>query len=356
MKQKINPGQSAYSDIFSSDRLDLFRSTVQKSHKITIVTHYDADGDAIGSSLALFHYLNRTGSFSIQVLTPNDYPTFLHWLPAHTEVKIYDNNPDEIEEFVSQCDLIIYVDFNTLSRVKKMQGVFENISANQILIDHHPNPDAPCLLRFSDTRPSSTSELIYYLIESLGDKNLLNKEIAECLFTGIMTDTGCFSFNSSRPETWQAVAELLRRHIDKDAIFSQVYENYSDSRMRLMGYCLNEKMKVISEYNTAFISLSLDELRKFHFEPGDTEGFVNLPFSVNGIKVTALFIERDDHIKISLRSKGNIAINRIAQKHFNGGGHKNAAGGESMLNMEETISKFTSLLKVYEKELLQTNE
>jgi phosphoesterase RecJ-like protein len=237
-----------------------------------------------------------------------------------------------------------------------MQPLFENYTASQILIDHHPNPNIPCLLTFSDTRSSSTSELIYYLIEALGDISLMNKEIAECLFTGIMTDTGCFSFNSSRPETWQAVAELLRLNIDKDTIFSQVYENYSDSRMRLMGFCLNEKMKVIPEYNTAYISLTLDELRKFHFEPGDTEGFVNLPFSVNGIKVTALFIERDDHIKISLRSKGNIAINHIAQKYFNGGGHKNAAGGESILNMNDTISKFTSLLAVYEKELRQTNE
>jgi phosphoesterase RecJ-like protein len=170
-----------------------------------------------------------------------------------------------------------------------------------------------------------------------------------------MTDTGCFSFNSSRPETWNAVAELLRLGIDKDSIFSEVYENYSDGRMRLMGYCLNEKMKVIEEYNTAYISLTLEELRQFHFEPGDTEGFVNLPFSVNGVKVTALFIERDDHIKISLRSKGNIAINLIAQKYFDGGGHKNAAGGESKLNMTDTISKFTSLLPLYDKELRQTN-
>jgi phosphoesterase RecJ-like protein len=356
MKQIMNPGQGAYSDIFPIDQLDIFRGTVQKSHNITIVTHYDADGDAIGSSLALFHYLKKVGNFNIQVITPNDYPTFLHWLPAHTEVQIYDKNPEETENFVRQSDLVLYLDFNTLSRLKKMQGVFENISATQILIDHHPNPSIPCLLKFSDTRPSSTSEIIYFLIEALGDKVLVNKEIAECLFTGIMTDTGCFSFNSSRPETWQAVAELLRLHIDKDSIFSQVYENYSDSRMRLMGYCLNEKMKVIPEYNTAFISLSLEELRKFHFEPGDTEGFVNLPFSVNGIKVTALFIERDDHIKISLRSKGNIAINHIAQKHFKGGGHKNAAGGESTLNMADTISKFTSLLSVYEKELRQTND
>jgi len=354
MKQTMNPGQGIYSDIFPADRLDIFRSIIQKSHKITIVTHYDADGDAIGSSLALFHYLNKVGNFNIQVLTPNDYPTFLHWLPSHTEVKSYDKNPDEVETFVKQSDLVVYVDFNTLSRLKRLQGVFETITATQILIDHHPNPDIPCHLCFSNTRPSSTSEIIYYLIEALNDKTLLNKEIAECLFTGIMTDTGCFSFNSSLPETWQAVAELLRHQIDKDSIFSQVYENYSDSRMRLMGFCLNEKMKVIPEFNTAFISLSLEELRKFHFEPGDTEGFVNLTFSVNGIRVTALFIERDDHIKISLRSKGNIAINQIAKDHFNGGGHRNAAGGESILNMEDTISKFTSLLKVYEKELRQT--
>lgn len=356
MKLRMNPDLGTYNNIFQTDLLNVFRNTVQNSSIISIVTHYDPDGDAIGSSLALYHYLKKTGNFNIRVFTPNDYPTFLYWLPSHADVQVYDKNPNEIEEYIRQSDLVFYVDFNTLSRVKKMQKIFESTSARQILIDHHPNPGIPSLLRFSDTRPSSTSEIIYYLIEALGNKSLLDKEIAECLFTGIMTDTGCFSFNSSQPETWNAVAELLRLHIDKDSIFSQVYENYSDSRMRLMGYCLNEKMKVIPEYNTAFISLSLEELRKFHFEPGDTEGFVNLPFSVNGIKVTALFIERDDHIKISLRSKGNIAINQIAQDHFNGGGHKNAAGGESMLSMPDTVSKFTSLLKVYEKELRQTND
>jgi phosphoesterase RecJ-like protein len=356
MKHMTNPSQDAYSDIFPDNLLDIFRGTVKKSKQISIITHYDADGDAIGSSLALYHYFKETGKSNIQIITPNDYPTFLYWLPSQPAVQIFEKNPVETEKFIKQSDLILYVDFNTLSRLKKMQTVFSNISSNQIMIDHHPNPDIPCLLRFSDTGPSSTSELIYYMIEKLGDKKRMNKNIADCLFTGIMTDTGCFSFNSSRPETWLAVAELLKLQIDKDAIFSRVYENYSDSRMRLMGFCLNEKMKVIPEYNTAYISLSLDELRRFHFEPGDTEGFVNLPFSVNGIKVTALFIERDDHIKISLRSKGNIAINQIAQKHFNGGGHKNAAGGESTLSMADTISKFNSLLPVYEKELRQAND
>jgi bifunctional oligoribonuclease and PAP phosphatase NrnA len=356
MKQIMNPGQGAYSDLFPIDQLEIFRGTVLKSSKITIVTHFDPDGDAIGSSLALYHYLNKLGNFTIQVITPNVYPNFLHWMPAQAEVMIYENNPLAAEKFVSQSDLIFYVDFNTLSRLKKLQSVFMTTSATQILIDHHPNPNIPCLLRFSDTRPSSTSEIIYYFIQALGDLSYMNKEIAECLFTGIMTDTGCFSFNSSQPETWQVIAGLLRLNIDKDAIFSKVYENYSDSRMRLMGYCLNEKMNVLPDYNTAYISLSTEELNKFQFEPGDTEGFVNLPFSMTGIKVTALFMERDDHIKISLRSKGNIAINMIAEKHFHGGGHKNAAGGESKLNMADTISKFISLLAMYKTELLQTND
>ena len=352
----MNPLQEAYSDIFPKDQLDIFKGVLQKSKQITIVTHYDADGDAIGSSLGLYLYLNKLGKFRIQVVTPNDYPAFLHWMPSQSEVQVYTKNPAEIEKFVNESDLIFYVDFNILTRLKKMKAVFENLSCNQIMIDHHPNPGIPCLLRFSDTRPSSTSELIFYLIAASGNLSLLSKDAADCLYTGIMTDTGCFSFNSSRPETWYAVAEMLRLQINKDEIFRRVYENYTDSRMRLMGFCLNEKMKVIPEYNTAYISLTLAELRRFNFEPGDTEGFVNLPFSVNGIKVSALFIEREDHIKISLRSKGNIAINQIAQEHFNGGGHKNAAGGESILSMSDTLSKFNSLLKLYEKELRQPNE
>ncbi len=352
----MNPFQDAYSDIFLKDQLDIFLGALKKSKQITIVTHYDADGDAIGSSLGLYHFLNNFGKYKIQVVTPNDYPVFLHWMPGQALVQTFESKAAEINQFVKESDLIFYVDFNTLPRLKKMQVIFENLHCNQVMIDHHPLPGIPCLIRFSDTRPSSTAEMIFFLIAALGKLELMSKDAAECLFTGIMTDTGCFSFNSSRPETWHAVAEMLRLQIDKDAIFSKVYENYSDSRMRLMGFCLNEKMKVIPEYNTAYISLTMDELRRFHFEPGDTEGFVNLPFSVNGIKVTALFVEREDHIKISLRSKGNIAINQIAQKHFNGGGHKNAAGGESTLSMTETLSKFNSLLKVYEKELHQRDE
>ncbi len=340
--------EKAYSSVFPETSVKTLRQIIAKSRKAGIVTHYDADGDAIGSSLALYHYLKAKEIPEIRVFTPNPYPAFLHWLPGHEAVFLYEDDKDLAGRYLSACDLLVFVDFNTLPRLKKMMTVFDNHPAFKVLIDHHPDPDIKANLIFSDTRPSSTSEIIYYLISNLGDENLIDKPTAENLFTGIMTDTGCFSFNSSQPATWHAVGRMLLCGIDKDRIFSQVYENYSDSRMRLMGYCLNEKLKIIPEYHTAYISLTLQELEQFNFVPGDSEGFVNLPFSIAGIQFTAFFIEKNDHIKISLRSKGKIPVNLIAREHFKGGGHQNAAGGESELPMTATLEKFISLLPQYE--------
>ena len=347
----MNVPELAYASVFPGSSVQSFAELAGKSRQAAIITHYDADGDAIGSSLALYHYLKYKGVKAARVFTPNPYPAFLHWLPGHDDLQLYEDSQMQVREFIAGADLVCYVDFNTLRRLKSMQELFPAKNAKSILIDHHPGPDIICDLSFSDTKPSSTAELLFYLICAAGDARLVDLKIASNLFTGIMTDTGCFSFNSSQPATWQAVAYLLSLPVDKDGIFSRIYENYTENRMRLMGYCLNEKMKIVPEYKTAYISLKQEELEQFGFLPGDSEGFVNLPFSIGGIRITALFMERKDHIKISFRSKGNIGINRIAREHFSGGGHQNAAGGESLLGMEETISKFISLLTMYEKEL-----
>lgn len=219
------------------------------------------------------------------------------------------------------------------------------------MIDHHPDPTHFAEITISDTLYSSTAEMIFHVIESLGDEHLMNKEIAECIYCGIMTDTGSFNYNSSNPYTYSVVSKLIGLGINKDKIYWNVYDNFSVDRMRLLGYCLYQKMQVFPEYRSAFISLTKKDIQEFKFSPGDTEGFVNYPLSIKGIRFTGIFIEHDKHIKISFRSKGNFAVNKFAEDHFNGGGHINASGGYSYLSFEETLNKFKELLPQYKTEL-----
>jgi phosphoesterase RecJ-like protein len=220
-----------------------------------------------------------------------------------------------------------------------------------IMVDHHPDPADLAEYSILDTKASSTAELVYRLICDLGGQDLVERAIAECLFVGIMTDTGCFSYNSSNPETYRIIAELLKKDIDKDRIYSLVYDNYSTDRMRLLGYSLKDKMVVLPELRTAYISLKKEDLRTYSHKTGDTEGFVNYPFTIRDIRISALFLEREDHIKISFRSKGNFRINKFAQKYFNGGGHMNAAGGEYFGSMEDTLSRFEKRIANYADEI-----
>jgi bifunctional oligoribonuclease and PAP phosphatase NrnA len=219
--------------------------------------------------------------------------------------------------------------------------------AFRILIDHHPNPSDFADIIISDTLASSTAELVLRFIELAGEPGLIDNVIATCLYAGIMSDTGSFNYNSSQPETYRVLAELLKRGIDKDFIYSMVYDNYSENRMRLLGYCLLEKMVVLPEHKTAYISLSLKEKKQYNYLRGDAEGFVNYPLSIRGIVFVAFFMENDDHVKLSFRSKGGFDTNKFAQENFDGGGHINASGGESKLSLPEAINKFVSLLPHY---------
>jgi phosphoesterase RecJ-like protein len=232
-----------------------------------------------------------------------------------------------------------------------MKDILAASDAKRIMIDHHPAPRLAVDFIFSRPEASSTSELVYEFISLLGQLERLTPLIAQCIYTGIMTDTGCFSYSSSNPRTFEIVAHLLKFSIPKDKIYSKVYDSFSESRMRLLGFCLSEKMKVFPEYHTAFISLSLEEQEKYNFSIGDSEGFVNYPLSIKDIKFTALFTERKDKVKISFRSRGSFAANAFAEKNFSGGGHLNAAGGESTLTLNETIEKFLNILPEYAPEL-----
>lgn len=321
-----------------------------KSPKIVITTHQNPDGDAIGSMLGLFHFLKKM-EHEVLPIVPNEYPEFLQWLPGHIEILDYSKNKESATRAVSQADLIFMVDYNNLKRSDSMKDVILGSKARKFIIDHHPFPSRDVDFTISKTEVSSTAELIYEVIESLDGLKHVDQTIATCLYTGIMTDTGCFSYNSSRTRTFEIVAKLLDYDIKKDEIYSNVYDNFSFQRMRLLGYCLNEKMQVFPEYKTALISISREEQKRYNFVTGDSEGFVNYPLSIKGVRFSAFFIEKKDRIKISFRSRGSFPVNAFSEKHFMGGGHLNASGGESTLTLDETVKKFIELLPQYTQEL-----
>lgn len=330
----------------TENKAQKLKKIIDNADNIAVITHKNPDGDAIGSALALQLFLKNRKK-NVQVIVPGDYPLFLKWLPGTKDVVIFEHEETQARKAVLGADLIFALDFNMTERIEDMDKVYKEANGIKFLIDHHPNPDNIAEHIFSDISVSSTAELLYWFLNQVFQHPELDKDIAVCLFTGIMTDTGCFNFNASLPGTYRAVAELLSFGIDKDEIFDLVYNNFSEHRMRLLGYCLDKKMQVFQSHAAACISITREELKKYHFVRGDEEGMVNYPLSVKGVSLAAIFIEKEDHIKISFRSKGNVPANRIARDHFNGGGHKNAAGGKYYAPLSDTIKKFISILPVY---------
>ncbi|MBK9283149.1 MAG: bifunctional oligoribonuclease/PAP phosphatase NrnA [Sphingobacteriaceae bacterium] len=328
------------------DSFGKFKQVIQKSEVIGIVTHWSPDGDAIGSSLALFHYLNKIGK-KVHVIVPNSYPDFLKWLPGNNKVIVFQDNEVKATKLLKQCKLIFTLDFNTLGRLENLGKILSTLKIPMALIDHHQQPDTYAQYYFHDVKACSTCELIYDLIVGLKGKKLIDKKIAACLYTGLMTDTGSFRYSSVNSNTHLIVSELLKTGIQPNLIHSEVYDTYSEGRMKLVGFAISEKMKVIEGLPIAYISLTEQELNKFGYKKGDTEGLVNYPFSIKGIKVCAFFNEskQDGYIKISFRSKGKIDVNKFARKYFNGGGHINAAGGKSLKSLNDTVSEFVQLVK-----------
>lgn len=335
------------------DSFAKFKALINKSKNIVIVTHYNPDGDAMGSSLALYNYLVKVKK-NVTVITPNDYPEFLHWLPNNKKVIDYNAQTKKATNIIAKSDLIFTLDFNNYSRLEGLGDVLAESTAKKIIVDHHQQPDNYATLYYHDVKAGSTCELIYELICGLGGKKLIDKHIAECIYTGIMTDTGSFRFDSVTSNTHKILADLLATGINPSHIHSAIYDTYSESRVKLLGYCLTEKMVVLKDLQTAYISVTEKELQKFNFQKGDTEGIVNYPFSIKGIRFCAFFSEGEGKVKISFRSKGKFDVNQFARKHFNGGGHINAAGGRgNSNNLEETIKEFVSLLQDYKKDLLK---
>jgi len=326
-----------------------------KPRTIAILSHVNPDGDTLGSSLGMLGVFNKLGH-RCHIISPNDYPEFLKWMPGTEFITILKHSHSEALKILSSAEMIFAVDFNEIKRFRDLKDTFELSSAFKVLIDHHPGPVMKVNSLLSDPTASSTAELVYRLLVETGYRHLIDKDIATCLFTGIMTDTGCFSYNSSNRKTWETVAELLDFGIDKDEIYSFTYDNYSEHRMRLLGFSLNDRMEVFQEFRTGFIALSKEDMDRYHFEVGDSEGFVNYPLSIKGIQFSALFLEKEDHVKISFRSKGSFPVNEFARDNFHGGGHKNASGGEDFTSLSDSLKHFKELLPLYKDKLCMNEE
>jgi len=324
-----------------------------QNQKITIIPHENPDGDAIGSAIGLADVLSGFGH-QVVIVSPTDYPDFLKWFSAKVEIIVYSAEKEVAKSKIAESEVLICVDFNEAKRAGVLEKKILNFSGPKILIDHHPYPSGFCDFTISETTYSSTAELVYDVVLSIGLVEKLSKTGAQALYTGILTDTGSFSHNTSNPNTFKVVSELMKFGIEIDKIQSEVYHNFSADRMKLLGYCLNQKMIVYPELRAAMISISKKELEQYNFKTGDTEGFVNFPLSIANVVFSAIFIEKEDIVKASFRSKGNFHVNHFSRDHFNGGGHRNAAGGETKLTLDEAILKFTQLLPNYKHQLLDT--
>ncbi|WP_233897093.1 DHH family phosphoesterase [Tenacibaculum piscium] len=318
---------------------------------IVIIGHRNPDGDAVGSTLGLKHYLDKKGH-TAQVVMPNEYPDFLHWIPGSETVYRFDRQNKQSVRALEKSNIVFLLDFNALHRVGgDMQNTLEKYKNEFALIDHHQQPD-DFKYMYSDVSMSSTCQMVYNFIEMMGDVALIDENIATCLYTGIMTDTGSFRFRSTTSKTHRIIADLIDKGAQNDKIHSNVHDSNSYNRLLLLGQALSN-MKLLPEYKTAFITLSEEEKKKFNYEKGDTEGVVNYALSLKGIVFAAIFIEDKEQgiVKMSLRSKGNFSVNQFARNHFDGGGHDNAAGGKSDVSLEDTIATFTALLPEYQKVL-----
>jgi bifunctional oligoribonuclease and PAP phosphatase NrnA len=332
--------------------LPAFKEFMDQPRKVVIVTHVKPDADALGSSLGLAGYLKKKGH-AVKVITPSDYPDFLTWMHGNSEVLVFQKErPKAAEAFISQSDIVFCLDFSSLQRINELGKMVEKSAAKKVLIDHHLEPEKFAHFEQWDDTAASTAELVYKLIREIGDEDLVDKNIANCLYAGLMTDTGGFRHPNTTYEVFQTAAALVAHGADPSGVSKLIYDTNTLERLRLMGFVLSEKLNVLPEYRTAYITLSTEELKKFGSQTGDTEGLVNYGLSIKGIKLSVLISDRKENIKLSFRSLGEFSVNELARKHFEGGGHRNAAGGQTNLTLDETVKKFLDLLPQYKDQLL----
>lgn len=333
------------------EKIEGLKSLLSKPRKVVIVGHTNPDGDAIGSSLAMADVLREKGH-TVVCAVPNNYPYYLRWIPQSEKLIIYRNDEERrVDRAVEEADIIICADMNNLTRADQLGALVEqNTTAKRVLIDHHLQPADYFDISFSYPEMSSTAFVMYSIIVALYGKEVISQEVATQLYVGIMTDTGNFAFSNLSPDLFEAVSVLAATGIDIPTIYNNVYNSFTEGRARLFGYAINRKMKTLLGGRVAYMSLTEEEMRRFWFQQGDNEGFVNYPLTIKKMKMSAMFTAQTGFIRVSLRSRGNVDVDTFARRYFNGGGHKNAAGGKSFVSMDETIAHYIKAVEEYHEE------
>ncbi len=318
---------------------------------VIITFHQKPDADAMGSGLGLFNFLQQLGH-TVTVISPTNWAGFLSWMPGAKKMLNYEMQTAKATEALNKADWIFCLDFNTMNRTRKMEEVITNLTCTKILIDHHQQPQEEAFdYGISDVKKSSTSEMVYDFIIASGHADKINNDVAECLYSGVMTDTGSFRFTSTTASVHRMVADLKDRGLEHSQIHENLFDNFLESRFRFFGHVLLNRMEIFYEYNTALIAIPQADLIKYNVKTGDTEGLVNFPLSIHGVKLACIIIDRGDERKSSFRSKGGFDVNTFARKYFNGGGHFNAAGGKNNEPLEEVVKQFKAAIKENKEQL-----
>lgn len=337
--------------MLSTEEKQDLKKLLGEPKNIVLTTHTNPDGDAIGSSLAMLHYLRKKGH-QVMAVVPNHFPQFLAWLPGSKDLTIYEREARKVQKALNEADLVFCLDYNAINRVGSATDVLLKCEAPRVLIDHHINPEKDSFkYYFSTTNTSSTGELIYDFIVMLGDKKLIDRQIADNIYTCIITDTGSFSFAANNEKTYQVTAELIAKGVDAEKVHKLIYDTFSEHRLRLLGHAITRRMIVWDNLHTALVYITRDDLNQFNYQVGDLEGVVNFPLMMDKINLAIMLSERENQIRMSFRSKGEFSVNQLAKEHFKGGGHRNAAGGKSFVSMQETIRKVETVLKEYKEQL-----
>ena len=331
------------------EHLEDLKSLLSVPKDIVITTHRNPDGDAIGASLALYHYLNQFGH-TVKVMAPSEYPDFLSWMPGAQDILIFDVHTEKGTEWLKRADIIFVLDYNDLERVDRMGEIIAPLTCVKVMIDHHlyPEPFADYVL--SDTSASSTCELVYDFLGMLGHLNRIDLRVGDSIFTGILTDTGSFKYSTS-PKLFRIVADLIDRGVDDIRLQDMIFNSMEEKHLRLLGHCLYNRLEILEEFYTGIITLSKEDYEKYSISRGDTEGIVNFLLQLKKVKLAVFIHEQPTITKLSLRSKGDFSVQEIAKQHFKGGGHKNASGGSSYAGLKATVKKFKSLLPAYKSQL-----
>lgn len=338
----------------STEEISLAQALVIKANRIVVTSHKNPDGDAAGSAFSMSLFLASIGK-NVTTILPDGLPEFLQWLPGYERLVQFDTQTEEAKAAIDEADLIFVLDYNALHRTgTDMQVVLENATAQFILIDHHQMPGDFAVVTYSDTSACSTAELVYHFIEQCYGSEKIDQNMAQNIYCGIMTDSGSFRFPSVTPDTHRVVASLIEKGLDHALVHRQVYDTNMLDRLKLIGYALSQKLEIIDDSLTAYISLSSDELRRHNHRQGDTESLVNQALSIKGVKLAAFFRETNHEVKLSFRSKGSFDVNKFARDNWNGGGHMNAAGAATTLSLPEAIQKFKRLVQQYRLEIINS--